>query len=82
MEKIKGLKKIAGETKNLKAEYIEVFYDVNTHEAWSKYHYSIGKNEWTEYSDNNILNCGTISEPMNQKEIKEIIENEIMMTKN
>ena len=83
-EKIKGLKKIAGETKNLKGayspEYIEVFYDVNTHKAWSEYHYSIGKNEWTEYYDNNILNCGTISEPMNQKEIEEIIENEIMMT--
>ena len=78
---MKGLKKLAGETKNLKGyysgEYIEIFYDEKTKEVWGKYHYSLGQNEWTEYHDKNIIKITTTSDPMTMEEIKEKIEEKL-----
>lgn len=80
--KIKGLKKIAGESKNLTGyyspEYLQLNFDRTTGEAWSNYHYSIGHNSRTEYNDNNILNCGIITERKTQLELAEMIHNAIV----
>ena len=80
--KIKGLKKIAGESKKLTGfyspEYLQLNYDRTTGEAWSDYHYSIGHNSRTEYHDNNILNCGIITERKTQLELAEMIHNAIV----
>lgn len=80
--KIKGLKKIAGESKNLTGyyspEYLQINFDRKTGEAWSNYHYSIGGNSWTQYHESGIVNCGTIHEPKTMREIREMIESAIM----
>lgn len=79
--KIKGLKKIAGESKSLTGyyspEYLQLNYDRETGEAWTDYHYSIGGNSWTQYHENNVINCGTIHEPKTMREIHEMIESAI-----
>lgn len=79
--KIKGLKKIAGESKNLEGpysdQYLQLNYDQETGEAWTDLHASFGQNSWTEYHDTNIINCGNISQPMTMKEIKEMIINKL-----
>lgn len=79
--KIKGLKKIAGESKHIgkyDPEYLQLNYDKTTGEAWADYHYSIGGNSWTEYHDTNILNCGNIEEPATMKEIAEMIHDAVL----
>lgn len=80
--KIKGLKKIAGASKSLTGyyspEYLQLNFDRTTGEAWSDYHYSIGHNSRTEYHDNNIFNCGIITEPKTMKEVAEMIHNAII----
>ncbi len=76
--KIKGLKRIAGESKKLSGyyapEYLQLNYNTTTGEAWTDYHYSIGHNSWTEYNEPEILNCGNITEPKTQKELAEMIQ--------
>lgn len=77
MLKIKGLKKIAGESKGLNPYdhgYLQVNYDMETGEAWTDYHYSIGSNSWSEYHDEDILTCGYISSPHTMEQIREMIE--------
>lgn len=75
--KVKGLKKIAGETKNLKGfyscEYLQLNYNKKTGEAWTDYLCSLGQNSWKEYNDSDIINCGNISEKKTMEEIKEMI---------
>ena len=82
MLKIKGLKKIAGETKGLKGyysgEYLQLNYDAKTGEAWTDYHYSLGQNSWCQYHDKNILRCGNISRPKTMKEIRVMIEQKML----
>lgn len=78
--KIKGLKKIAGESKQIgkyDPEYLQLNYDKTTGEAWTDYHYSIGHNSWTEYHEPGIITCGNITEPKTMREIREMIENAI-----
>lgn len=78
--KIKGLKKIAGESKHIgkyDPEYLQLNYDKTTGEAWTDYHYSIGCNSWCEYHDKNIVNCGYITEQKTMIEIAEMIHNAI-----
>lgn len=80
--KIKGLKKIAGESKKLTGfyspEYLQLNYNTNTGEAWTDYYYSIGHNSWTEYNEPDIITCGIITEPKTQKEISGMIHDAIL----
>lgn len=72
---IKGIKKIASESKHLAVGcYLQVNYDVRTHEVWTNYLCGFGNNSWVEYHDENVINCGNIHHPMTMKEIKEMIE--------
>ena len=76
--KITGIKKIAGQTKNLKGYYDSHYYQLNynlkTGEAWTNEHCSYGCNSWTEYDDENIICCGNLRKPMTMTEIREQIE--------
>lgn len=80
--KIKGLKKIAGESKNLTGyyspDYLQINFDRKTGEAWSDYFYCIGHNSRKYYHDENILFCGIISRPATMQQIREIIENSVI----
>ena len=79
--KIKGLKKIAGESKNLHGhyapEYLQLNYNTATGEAWTNYHNSIGHNTWTVYDDPTIINCGNITEKKTQLELAAMIHDAI-----
>lgn len=75
--KIKGLKKASGETRNYGAysgKYDEVFYDRTTGEVWTKFHYSLGENEWTVYHDENIVKVCNTSRHMTMQEIMDAIK--------
>lgn len=77
--KITGLKKVAGETKSLEGyfsgKYLQLNYDKSTGKVWTDFFYSLGQNNWTEYHDSNIINCGNISEPMTMVQIREMVVN-------
>lgn len=81
--KIKGIKKIAGESKNLggyySGEYLQLNYDTKTGEAWTDYHTSFGQNSWTEYNNSTIINCGNICNPITMEEIREMIKDKLEM---
>lgn len=76
--KLKGLKKLSSETKNLSGyysgKYIQVNYDPKTNEIWGDYHYSLGHNTWTVYHDKNIINCGNIYEPCTMKYLMNMVQ--------
>lgn len=78
---MKGLKKTAGETKDLKGyysgEYLEIFYDKEKKEVWGIYQYSLGQNTWTVYDDENVIKICNASEPMTMKEIEEQIKEKV-----
>ena len=71
-----GLKTASGCTKNYGAyspEYVEVFYDRSTGEIWTRYHYSLGQNSWTQYDDPNVIRVCTTSNHMTMQEIADRI---------
>ena len=76
--KIKGLRAIAGASKDLhgyySGYYLQVNYNRATGEAWYDEHVSLGQNSWTQYDDRDIVNCGNISEPMTMAGLRDIIE--------
>lgn len=82
--KIKGLKKVAGESKCLQGyysgRYLQLNYDRKTGEIWTDEHISLGQNSWTEYHDSNILVCGNICKPVTMQEIRQMVENAIAET--
>lgn len=75
--KIKGLKKVSGETKSLRGyysgEYMEVFYNTATREVWSNYQYSLGQNIWTVYDNPDIIKVGNICQPMTMQQLTDKI---------
>lgn len=75
--KMTGLRAASGDTKDLRGyysgEYVELFYDRSTGEVWTKYHYSLGQNSWTESHDSNVLKICTISEPTTMQQIADRI---------
>lgn len=81
--KIKGIKKIAGESKGLEGyysgHYLQLNYDKKTGEAWTDEHVSFGQNNWTEYNDSSIINCGNICEPVTMEEIRKMIKDKLEM---
>lgn len=78
---IKGLRKIAGESKSLKGyyspEYLQLNYDRKTEEAWTDFHYSLGHNSWVRYDDKNIIIICNICRPVTMKEVREMIEGKL-----
>ena len=75
--KIKGIRKVAGETKHLggyySPAYLQLFYDTVTNECWTAFHSSIGHNSWTKYDNENILDCGFLVDQMTMNEIEQRI---------
>lgn len=74
---IKGLKKVAGETKSLtgyySGHYLQLNYDKSTGELITNYHCSFGQNSWTVYHDENIVRIGNLSRPYTMQEIADLI---------
>lgn len=71
MLKIKGLKKIAGISKDLNGRYhLQLNYDMETCAAWVDQH--VG-NSWTQYDDENVIFCGNIRHKTTMKEIRDMI---------
>ena len=70
---MKGLKKIAGESKNLddyySGKYLQISYDTETGDVLSDYHYSLGHNSWSSYDDSGIITVGNISEPISMQQL-------------
>ena len=75
---IKGIKKIAGETKGLEGFYspcyLQLNYDVSTGEAWTNGLFSVGHNDFVRYKDENILRVCFMYEKTTMKELREKIE--------
>lgn len=75
--KMHGLRKVAGETKSLSGpyspEYLQLNYDRSTGEVWTDFFSSIGHNNWTEYHDENVFNCGNLCSPYTMQELADII---------
>lgn len=75
--KIKGLRAIAGASKELQGAYgmyyLEVFYNKATHEAWYKEHWDYGHQSFTSYRDNDIVRIGNFDSPVTMKELEQTI---------
>ena len=72
--KVKGLKKVCGETQDYKNTclYVEIFYDTNTGEVWAK---TMIDGNWTVYNDGGIIGvCGTKRHMTMQEILDEIYE--------
>lgn len=72
--KMKGLKKVAGETKSLtggyySGHYLQLNYNRSTGELFTNFHCSLGQNSWSVYHDKNIVRIGNMSEPHTMQEI-------------
>lgn len=73
MLKLKGLKKIASESKRLNpygSEHLQVNVNRNSGEVWCNSH--VG-NSWTEYHDPAVLRCGFLTAPATMEEIKQMV---------
>lgn len=57
---LEDLTSISEYTKGLghHGEYVEIFYDMYTGEAWGKYHPDA--NEWTTYPDPDVIKAGAV----------------------
>ncbi len=76
--KMTGLKKAAGDTKDLRgycsSEYAELFFDRATGEVWTVYQYSLGQNSWTEYDKKDVVKVCNLSEPTTMQQIADLIK--------
>lgn len=78
---IKGLKKVAGESKRLTYnnncnEYLQINYDMESKEIFTNLHSGFNHFQ-TFYNNPDIINCGNIHEQKTMKELREIVENGI-----
>lgn len=75
--KMTGIKKASSETKGLRGyysgEYVQLNYDKATGAVWCDYFYSLGQNSWNAYNDENVINCGNISEPATMQDIADAV---------
>ena len=80
-----GLRKASGESKDLKGyysgHYYQVNYDVHAGEVFADYHYSLVPNCWTQYRDEDIINCGNISSPKTMQEVANIVWKKVQYMK-
>lgn len=76
--KMTGIKKAAGESKQLtdyySGHYLQVNYNKASDEITTNYHYNLGANSWTEYNDPDIITVGNLYEPTTMSEIREMVE--------
>ena len=83
--KMTDLRKAAGETKDLpgyySGQYLQVNYDINIGEVFTDYHCSLGQNWWTQYDDDNIINCGNISDPSTMQDIADRVQETMLWKK-
>lgn len=74
--RIKGLRKIAGATRDLnprESRYFQLNFDRSTGEVFYNDLYSIGCNNWVQYHDPAIVFCGNLNRKTTMKEIREMI---------
>ena len=79
--KMNGLKKAAGETKDLKGyysgSYIQLSYDLDSGDVITDYFYSLGQNSWKVYHDDSILSVGNVSEPKTMQPLADMIAQKV-----
>lgn len=78
---IKGLRHACSDTFNYgdySAAYTEIFYHRKTCKIWTKYQYSLGHNNWTEYDDPDILKVCETSRHMTMQEIADAVAKRMM----
>lgn len=75
--KIKGLKRIAGDSKFLNGyysgRYIQVNYDRETGYAWGDFFHSLGQNSWNVYHSPDVIRVGNICEPTSMEELRRLV---------
>lgn len=75
MKKIVGIKRIAGESKELKGRYgracLQVVLNRVTGRAWSVYHADM--HSYVEYENPDIVTCGYLYEPATMSEVKDVL---------
>ena len=73
--KLCGLKRAAGDTKDLKGPYSSIYLQLNVDlaigEVWTNQLYDSGHNNWVDYHDEHIISCGIITSPKTMKQIRE-----------
>ena len=78
--KMTGIRKAAGETKDLpgyySGHYIELFFNPENGEVWTVYQYSLGQNSWTVPRDGSIKICN-LCEPTSMQQIADYIREAI-----
>lgn len=52
-------------------EYVEIFYDKSTGDAWCKYHWD--REEWTVYHDSDVIKVGIATRYKTQQQIADMI---------
>lgn len=52
-------------------EYVEIFYDKSTGDAWCKYHWD--REEWTVYHDSDVIKVGIATRHKTQQQIADMI---------
>lgn len=79
--KMVGLKKVAGQTKGLRGyysgEHLELFFNRNSGEVWTKYQVSIGQNSFTVYDSEEIVKIGNLARPYTMQEIADLINQNV-----
>lgn len=74
MDKIKGLKKIAGESKKLKRGcYLQVNYDTKSRQVWADYIADFTHNSWVQYADPNVIRICNVVRPITMEELEDVI---------
>lgn len=74
--KIKGLKKVSGETLDYSCnsgKYDEIFYDKSTGEVWTVFQCSLGQNSWTEYHDPDVVKICNSTTHLTMQTIADLI---------
>lgn len=54
-------------------EYVEIFYDKSTGDAWCKYHWD--REEWTVYQDSDVVKVGIATRYKTPQQIADMIGN-------
>lgn len=79
------LRKVSSDTKNLTGYYSGLYYQINydkeTGEVFDDYHCSLGQNWWTQYENENVVNCGNISSPATMQTIADMVWRKVQCAK-
>lgn len=58
--------------------YIQLNYNLRTHEAWGDWFYSIGRNDWKRYDDEDIIIVGNYAGRTTRTRLAEDIIGRVM----